>query len=892
MDNKYLNYTHGMFLQDLCSEILNLKNFGEDHYKYIDLIEQEKNKLSIIDSPVWGIPISYHYYYKYLEKILITLLKDKNVFVMQSLLDEIKILTRRKINVLFLAQEPSCWLSLKSVFDAAQNNLDYETTLVYTPFKHENFLEEVDYFSRYKDEMGLPIINYNQYQLDIESPDLIFMIKPYANVPKQFQIGALESIVPRIIYIAYGMEITEDLAKFGYQYYTHYRAWKHCAYGEIVKKNAKKYGYRNGENIAVWGHPKADVYRDIKSIKNDIPQEWKDIIGSRKTILWTPHHLINLDNNSTGTWLIWGEKILELAVKSPEVVFIFRPHPLMFGALISNGYLTLKDVEKIKQKIQQTPNIILDTNDTYYYAMAAADAIITDGTTFSIEFLYSKQPILLTPRNMEAFYIYDKMKESYYIVNQYKDIADFINMIKNNQDPLLKKRLELYQEIFFIPENMTVGQNIMKNVKKELDKENKASFYLNQLKKQILINANKEKEEIKNNTSMNLPMVSILVLCYKNSELLNDMLESIFLQDYPRIQLIVSDDGSADFQIDRIEKYIQINKGRNIEEFQILKNEENMGTVKHIDKVCNLIKGDYFIFTAADDRYVGRSTITSYVNAFIDSPSSIWLVAKCSLTTSDYRNILYTTPTLEDEPYFLENNPRKIYSRWSRRGLAIPCQMAFSKKVLEIIGGIDPNYIYLEDWPMIIKLLRKGHAPIYLDKVVALHSTGGISNSNERYGKELRKAFYADKYTFFKREVEPYKHLLYPEDLKAYKLYKKEIMNRHYFFYIDYPDATIMELCTMILKKPIRFWWLFERFFIKYQDKIKRKQLLAASHIILLLALIFLKLRPEGLLGIMMSILAYFEIFIAALMGAISIISFPLKQYFHYKGELRKKLVN
>ena len=52
------------------------------------------------------------------------------------------------------------------------------------------------------------------------------------------------------------------------------------------------------------------------------------------------------------------------------------------------------------------------------------------------------------------------------------------------------------------------------------------------------------------------PVWSIIVLCYKNQDKLYGMLDSIFIQDYPRIQLIVSDDGSYDFDVEMVRDYV------------------------------------------------------------------------------------------------------------------------------------------------------------------------------------------------------------------------------------------------------------------------------------------------------------------------------------------------
>jgi len=896
-ESEYLNYSQGLCLQNLCKKVKKEIDTSQNFTDIINFINFEKRNLRKNQSNLWQCTISTLCYYKYLNKIENALKNNCITEKIEIFSKEIRSITRTKIYVLFLAQEPSCWPSIESVFYAAKKNPDYETALVYTPFFHKDFFKQQDYYDFYVNEMKLPILRHNEYNLPKYSPDVIFMIKPYGNVPEQFQIKHLQCVIPRVVYIPYGMELTTDLAKFGFQYYLHYKAWKHCAYGSIVKEYAKKYGYRNGENIAVWGHPKADHYIDLVKNRENIPKEWKKIINGRKTILWTPHHLIKLDENGTGTWLIWGEKILELIQKNPDVVFIFRPHPLMLGALINNNFMTEKEVEELQRKIENIPNIIWDTNATYYNAFDAADAIIADGTTFSLEFLYTKKPILLTPRNMSAFYQYKDMLESYYIVNSEKDIENFIEIIRKGKDPLYKKRMELYDKTFFVPETGTVGENIMKNVKKVLTEEcQEIEEEIGKNTEKNLSITNTIEENIlsfKESREEKLPLISILVLCYKNQKLLYGMLDTIFQQDYPKMELIVSDDGSEDFDKDEIISYIQNKKSCNFVNTMVLQNEQNMGTVKHIDKVLKLVKGDYIILTAADDRFVGTDVMSSYVEEFVSNTEAMWIVARCDLTSPDYKKKVYTTPTEVDKLYFKEGDVRKLFSRWSRRGIAVPCCMMFRREVFELVGGIDLQYKYLEDYPIILKLLRKGYAPLFLDKVIALHSMGGISNSNNRYGVETRKAFYEDKYLLYEKEVEPYKTMMFPEDKKAYKQYRKEILERHYFFFIDYKTKTKRQLFWHMLKKPIRFWWLFEnKYMNKMNGKIPRRKMIFTSHILLLFAFFFLQFKGMYKIELLFYALGIMDIIVAVPILFGSITTIFLEKHFKKKDHLRKELVN
>ena len=884
-DGRYLNYTRGETLQSVCSKITSALVQRNDVLAWQRWTGLEQRNLRKKQSSLWGVTISDNTYYSFLEQIKHGLVEHASEKFFQSLSKEIREITRTKLYVLFLIQEPSSWPSVESVFKAAQENPNYETALVYTPFYHRDFIEQNDYYDEYVN-MGLPVIRHGEYDLPQNSPDVVFMIKPYGNIPEQFQIKHLECVIPRAVYIPYGMEITTDLAKFGFQYYLHYKAWRHCVYGPIAKEYGKRYGYRNGENIVVWGHPKADHYRDMRANREKIPEEWKRFINGRKTILWTPHHLIDLAGNGTGTWLIWGEKILKLAFQTPDVVFIFRPHPLMIGALLHNKAMTQGQFDRMKRKIEAAPNMIWDEHSTYHDGFNAADAIISDGTTFCIEFLYTKKPILLTPRNINGFYLYDRMQSSYYVAHSFEDIENYVDMIKSGEDPLYVKRMELYKDAFFIPENCTVGEYIMTNIKRDLMKEC-SEFKIE--------NMESETTEIVRDyvpDTSKFPLLSVLVLCYKNTNLLIGMLESIFVQDYPNIQLIVSDDCSEDFDVEKVRSYIEKSKRQNIKNVIVRKNEYNMKTVRHVDKLLSMANGEYIVFTAADDRFVGGDIFSCYIEQFLLNPNAQWIVAKCNLTTPDYMKSVYETPTVEDEPFFENGDAKNLFSRWSRRGMAIPCCMAFRKSAFKLVGGIDLEYQYLEDWPLELKLCRMGHVPIYLNKIVALHSTGGVTNSNERYGKEVRKVFYNDKYLLFQREVEPYKELQTKKDRKCYKQYQREIMDRNYFFNIDYPGTSTWQRMKLIITRPIHFWWVLEQQYMKRKECIHRKKMIILSQFFFLISLLLFRFGDVSSVKPLFDIMAFFDLIIATMLFLCGILTYPLEKYFLYKERLRKRLVN
>lgn len=390
---------------------------------------------------------------------------------------------------------------------------------------------------------------------------------------------------------------------------------------------------------------------------------------------------------------------------------------------------------------------------------------------------------------------------------------------------------------------------------------------------------------------MELPLCSVIVLCYKNRNLLNGMLDSIFQQDYPNIQLIVSDDGSDDFFAEDVNRYIRQNKTDNIRDVIVMKNPENMGTVRHVAKVLKEASGEFVVFTAADDRFNNDSSFSLYCESFLRQPDKLWLVARCNILTPDYRRSIYVTPTESDLPFFHSGDSVRLFSRWARRGMAIPCSMAFRREAFDVVGGIDLDYFYLEDWPLVLKLLRAGHAPIFLATITAVHSAGGVTNSNQRYGLETRRRFFEDKELVFKKEVEPYLDLLTPEDLDALKTYRREIMERNYFLDITWAGASRKQKLKILLSGQ-HLGWIIEKKFEQFGTRIQKKKMLLLSQILIALSVVLLSFQGNSLLYAVYSSMGLIDLSIGILLILIALASYPIHKIVQKNQEKRKSIVN
>ena len=380
-----------------------------------------------------------------------------------------------KPKLLFLAEEISVWPSLESVYTAAKSDPKCEAQLVFLPFKHPKKAYDKEEFERYISQKW-DIVYYDKYDLSKEAPDVVFYCKPYEGaIPKPFTPPEVEKIIDRMVYIPYGMEVDKRLIKYAFQHYLQYSAWRHIVYGSIVREFAQTYGYCDGRNIAVWGHPKSDIYRPEQLY--DVPKAWLQKVRGRRVLMWCPHHTILPGAEKVSTWEDFSETIFQVIEKHPDIVLLWRPHPMLFGALLSAGKITSAELDAFVAEKSSKHNIILDTSADYRPAIALSDGLITDGTTFAIEYLYSGKPYMVTTHNLSSFYEPEAMEQALYIGYSATDVATFIEEFAKGKDPKRERRLAWQKSTLFYPDRQTVGEYIIQQTINELTQEEKQQVY-------------------------------------------------------------------------------------------------------------------------------------------------------------------------------------------------------------------------------------------------------------------------------------------------------------------------------------------------------------------------------------------------------------------------------
>ena len=100
---------------------------------------------------------------------------------------------------------------------------------------------------------------------------------------------------------------------------------------------------------------------------------------------------------------------------------------------------------------------------------------------------------------------------------------------------------------------------------------------------------------------MKSPLVSIGMPVYNGEQWIRRSLNSLLQQDYPNIEIIVSDNVSDDATYKIVNEYVKLHENINVSQ-----NDENVGIVSNFKKVLSKSSGKYFFWAGVDDLWESK----------------------------------------------------------------------------------------------------------------------------------------------------------------------------------------------------------------------------------------------------------------------------------------------
>ena len=186
------------------------------------------------------------------------------------------------------------------------------------------------------------------------------------------------------------------------------------------------------------------------------------------------------------------------------------------------------------------------------------------------------------------------------------------------------------------------------------------------------------------------PLVSIVTACYNAAQFIEDTMESVLAQDYPRIEYIVMDGGSTDETVEILAGYEARFAGRIPYTWT---SEKDHGAADAINRGFERASGEIFAFLHADDVYL-PGAVSAAVRDLQENPDTD--VAYGGAFWIDERGErIGPYPVRDFDPELLA---RECYV----------CQPAsfFRRAAFENAGGLDPTLECSFDYDLWIRLAR------------------------------------------------------------------------------------------------------------------------------------------------------------------------------------------
>lgn len=296
---------------------------------------------------------------------------------------------------------------------------------------------------------------------------------------------------------------------------------------------------------------------------------------------------------------------------------------------------------------------------------------------------------------------------------------------------------------------------------------------------------------------MDKPLVSIIILTYKNFQYFTECIDSVLIQRYPKIELIISDDGSDNFDLEYIKSYINKNKKANIIDVNIIYNKRNIGTVKNYNNAIKVSKGEYIIGLASDDCFYNGEVVDNIVDFF--SETKALLITACRDVYDDKLiNLIEKLPNRKEIKVLKSN--KNIYRILCKGNFISGACTYYSKEFFRRYGLFDEEYKLLEDYPKYLYATRNKCEIKFLDKPTIKYRLGGVSNSNN-INPVLRKDFE----TAVIKEILPYKSEtgLFINRLKKFQQYKRVDRKQIFKLSIIFPDIVLYKIARRVKSKII-----------------------------------------------------------------------------------------
>lgn len=370
----------------------------------------------------------------------------------------------RKIRIGFLVTENEKWCC-QSLFDKLKESPYFEPVLVLSSLTMAHPLEYLrKKFEKnrafFQAACGNIVEAYDPQTNTFRSLkslglDIIFYQQPW-NIAKKHRILSTAGFALPC-YVPYCFEDGVTMLRLNF-YHFHGFLFREYVNHPAIKQDYIRVGFPK-KHIKAVGWPKLEPYLQ------------QNTSAPKKYVIYAPHHAIEAGSIRLGTFAWNGHFMLEYAKQHPQFNWIFKPHPRCKVSFLAEGLF--KNRQEMDDYYQQWAELGTTCEaGNYIDLFKQTRCLITDCSSFLVEFLPTEQPVIHLKRKDEntAANIAKQIVSAYYPVFDLDALKQTLyTVLEKGEDPMRPVRLNKLKELQLV---QPAADNIIRDLQETFGVKN------------------------------------------------------------------------------------------------------------------------------------------------------------------------------------------------------------------------------------------------------------------------------------------------------------------------------------------------------------------------------------------------------------------------------------
>jgi|GEM_PF-1229195 Glycosyltransferases, probably involved in cell wall biogenesis len=196
-----------------------------------------------------------------------------------------------------------------------------------------------------------------------------------------------------------------------------------------------------------------------------------------------------------------------------------------------------------------------------------------------------------------------------------------------------------------------------------------------------------------------LPLVTVAVACYNHARFVTEALESVKSQNYPNLQLIVSDDCSTDNSVEVIRDWLNKNFPNSV----FVVHDRNVGICRTANEALALAEGKYLRLLSADDFWLPE-VLSKQIDILEAAEEEVGVLYGDAYRISEHGELI-PKMFIESHRQLAEMPEGWIYDTLLQGNFIPGMTTVIRRCCFDTVGNFDES-LFNEDWDIWLRISR------------------------------------------------------------------------------------------------------------------------------------------------------------------------------------------